>query len=48
MTARFNLIKSSVVISEKELMNVDKLVVLLKKSKKRRIISLFSKIENSF
>lgn len=34
MTARFNLIKSSVVISEKELMNVDKLVVFIKKSKK--------------
>ena len=48
MTAIFNLIKSSVGISEKELMYVDMLVVFIKKSEKRRIISLFSKIENSF
>lgn len=48
MIAMFNLIKSSVGISEKELMYVDMLVVFIKKSKKRRIISLFSKIENSF
>ena len=48
MTAIFNLIKSSVGISEKELMYVDMLVVFIKKSKKRRIISLFSKIKFSF
>ncbi len=35
MTAMFNLIKSSVGISEKELLNVDKLVFFNKKSEKR-------------
>ena len=37
MTVIFNLIKSSVGISEKELMYVDMLVVLLKKVKKIEI-----------
>lgn len=35
MTVIFNLIKSSVGISEKELMYVDMLVVFIKKSEKR-------------
>lgn len=42
MTVIFNLIKSSVGISEKELMYVDMLVVFIKKSKKNRNLDDYS------